>query len=73
MDFGKQIDEHETSKIANNQQIETQEVINTNEEIMTRVTKNQTIDENDATPLSPDFSNITTDVGDNPYIRRPTH
>ena len=71
MDFGNQIDEHETSKIANNQQIKIQEVINTNEEIMTRVTKNQTNDENDATPPSPDFSNLTTDVGDNPYIRRP--
>ena len=71
MDFGEQIDEHETSKIANNQQIEIQEVMNTNEETMTPITKNQTNDVNDATPPSPDFSNLTTDVGDNPYIRRP--
>ena len=52
MVFGKQIDEHETSKIANNQQIEIQEVMNTNEETMTRITKNQTNDVNDATPPS---------------------
>ena len=28
-------------------------------------------DTNEVAPASPDFSNLTTDVGDNPYIRRP--
>ena len=33
--------------------------------------RNQIEDMNDATPSSPDCSNLTTDVGDNPYIRHP--
>ena len=56
MDFGKQIDEHEPPEnTRNNHSVEIQEVAN--------------ID--GAAPPSPDFSNLTTDVGDNPYIRRP--
>ena len=56
MDFGKQIDEHEPSEnTKNNHSVEIQEVANTN----------------DVAPPSPDFSNLTTDVGDNPYVRRP--
>ena len=56
MDFGKQIDEHEPPEnTRNNHSVETQDVANTD----------------DAAPPSPDFSNLTTDVGDNPYIRRP--
>ena len=75
MDFGKQIDEHEMTKSTeNNQQIVTQEVPNTNDETITQqVTDNQAEDTNDVTPPSPDFSNLTTDAGDNPYIRRPPH
>ena len=56
MDFGKQIDEHEPPEnTRNNHSVEIQEVTNTD----------------GAAPPSPDFSNLTTDVGDNPYIRRP--
>ena len=73
MDFGKQIDEHETLKnTENNQHIEIQEVTNTNDEDTTsQMSRNQTDDTNNEAPPSPDFSNLTTDVGDNPYIRRP--
>ena len=56
MDFGKQIDEHESPEnTRNNHNVEIQEMANTDA----------------AAPPSPDFSNLTTDVGDNPYIRRP--
>ena len=56
MDFGKQIDEHESPEnTRNNHSVEIQEMANTD----------------GAAPPSPDFSNLTTDVGDNPYIRRP--
>ena len=56
MDFGKQIDEHEPPEnTRNNHSVEIQEVANTD----------------GAAPPSPDFSNLTTDMGDNPYIRRP--
>ena len=48
------------------------EVINTHNETTTQqVPRNQTEDTNDAAPSSPAFSNLTTDTGDNPYIRRP--
>ena len=72
-DFGKQIDEHETPKSAeNDQQAETQKVANTLDERMTQqVSDNHTEDTNDVAPPSPDFSNLTTNAGDNPYIRRP--
>ena len=74
MDFGKQVDEHETSEIANNiQQIVTQQVTNTNDESATpQPTTNQTEDTNDVAPSSQDFSNLTADAGDNPYKRRPS-
>ena len=73
MDFGKQIGEHETSNnTEQNQQVEIQEVINTNDEGITpQIPRNYIEDTNDVAPPSPDFSNLTTDVGDNPYIRRP--
>ena len=73
MDFGKQIDKHETSENTNNtQQVVTQKFTNTHDEATTqRKPENQTEDTNDVAPSSPDFSNLTTDVGDNPYIRRP--
>ena len=73
MDFGKQIDEHETSESTrNNHHVEIQEVTNTNDEDTTpQTSKNYIEDTNDVAPPSPDFSNLTTDVGDNPYIRRP--
>ena len=73
MDFGRKIDEHETSESAkNNQQVVTQKVAKTHDETtMQQVPDNQTEDTNDVAPSSPDFSNFTTDVGDNPYIRRP--
>ena len=73
IDFGKQIDEHETSESASKiQQAATQKVMNANyEETTQKITKNQTEDTNDVTPSSPDFSNLNTDVGDNPYIHRP--
>ena len=73
MDFGKQIDEHETPEIAEkNEQVVTQEVANSHDETTTQqVPDNQTEDTNDAVTPSPDFSNLTTDAGDDPYIRRP--
>ena len=71
MDFGKLIDEHETSQIpSNNQQTVTQNITNTNgENTIQKVTKNQTVNTNDLAPSSPGFSNLTTDAGDKPYIR----
>ena len=73
MDFGKQIDEHKTPKNAEaNQQAEIQEITNTNDETTTSQTpRNQIGDTNDVAPSPPDFSNLTTNVGDNPDIRRP--
>ena len=73
MDFGKQIDEHDTlGKTGNEKQVMIQEVTNTHDEETTQqVSENQTGDMNDATPPSPDFSNITENAGDNPYILRP--
>ena len=73
MNFGKQIEEHELPASAErNQQVVKQEVTNTQDATTTQqVSYNQTEDMNDATSSSPDFSNLTTDVGDNPYIRRP--
>ena len=75
MDFGKQIDEHETSeKAENSQQTVTQKVTNIHDETTTQQRQEkQTEDMNDVAPSSPDFSNLTTDVGDNPYKRRPPH
>ena len=75
MDFGKQIDEQETPESAeNNQQGIIQEVMTTHNETTTQQkSSNQTGDTYDAAPSSPDFSNLTTDAGDNPYIRRPPH
>ena len=59
MDFGKQIDEHESSeKTENNQQTTTQKMPNS-----------QPGNTDDVTQTSPVFSGLTTDVGDNPYIR----
>ena len=73
MDFGKQIDGHESRENENNhQQPVTQEVANTQDETATQQIldkKPETTD--DKAPPSPDFSNLTTDVGDNPYIRHP--
>ena len=55
-----------------NQQVVIQEETNTNDETTTPPTpRNQTEDTNDVAPPSPDFSNLTTQVGDNPHIRRP--
>ena len=65
-DFGKQIDEHKTPASAEKNQ---QEVTNTHNETTTQqVQRNQTEDTNDAAPSSREFSNFTTDAGDNPYI-----
>ena len=73
MDFGKQIDENETSKdTETNQQVIIQEETNTNDKTTTPESpRNQTEDTNDVALPSPDFSNLTTDVGDKPYKRRP--
>ena len=73
MDFGKQIDEHETSeKSENNQQATTQRATDAHDETTTQqMPEGQTENTNDVTPSSPGFSNLTADVGDNPYIRRP--
>ena len=73
MDFGKQIDEHETSDSASTkEQTVTQKVTNMNDEKTTQQeTDNQTEDTNDASPPSTDFSNLNTDVENNPYICRP--
>ena len=72
MDFGKQLEEHETSKSTkNNQQVEIQEVTNMNDETTTpQMPRNNIEGTNDVAPPSPDFSNLTKDVGDNPYIHR---
>ena len=70
MDSGKQIDENETTN--NNEQTVTQKVTDTSDVTTTREgADKQTEVTNDVEPPSPDFSNLTTDVGDNPYIRRP--
>ena len=73
MDFGKQIDEHEATRSAeNNQQIITQEVANTDDDTMTQqLSDNQNDDTHYVAPTSLDFSNLTTDVEVNPYICRP--
>ena len=73
MDFGKQIEEHEATRSAeNNQQIITQEVANTEDDMMTQqLPDNQNDNMQDVALTSPDFSNLTTDAGDNPYICRP--
>ena len=65
MDFGKQIDEHETSESTrNNHHVEIQEVTNTNDDDTTpQTSNNHSGDTNDVAPSSPDFSNLTTDVG----------
>ena len=73
MDFGKQIDESESRENENNhQQPVTQEVANTQDEPATQqILDKEPETTDDKAPPSPDFSNLTTDVGDNPYIRRP--
>ena len=72
-EFGKQIDEHETSESAStNEQTVPQKVTKMNDKKMTqKVADNQTEDTNDVSPPSPDVSNLNTDVEDNPYIRCP--
>ena len=73
LDFGKPIDERNITYItSNNQQAVTQEIIDVNDEkAAQKEAENQSEDTNDATSSSPEFSNLTTDVEDNPYIRRP--
>ena len=73
MDFGKQIEERELPANAErNHQVVIHEETNTNDETTTPQTPgNQTENTNEATSSSPGFSNLTTDLGDNPYIRRP--
>ena len=69
MDFGKQIDELDTSKNTETEQrTEIQEVTSTDDNTMPQKLPDNT---DEMIPPSPDFSNLTTDVGDNPYIRRP--
>ena len=47
-------------------------VANTDDDTMTQqLSDNQNEDTHDVAPTSPDFSNLTTDVGDNPYTCRP--
>ena len=73
MDFGKQIDEQVKSEIENiNQQAVTQKVTDTKDEKKAQQeTENQNEDTSGVPSPSPDFSNFTADVGDNPNIRRP--
>ena len=73
MAFGKQIDEHEAvENTSNNQPTATQNVKDVDYEVKTpEVLETQTEDRNDVMPQSPEFSNLTTDVGDNPDIHRP--
>ena len=73
MEFGKQTDEHEKSENAsNNQQTVTQNATFAKNETLTpQVTENQIEDTNDVAPPTPDFSNLTTDAGNSPYIRHP--
>ena len=76
MDFGKQIAEHETSKIASNsQQTVTQKMTNTNDETTTQqAAERRTEITNDVAPSSPDFSKLTTDVGIiHIFVAPPTH
>ena len=72
MDSGKQIDEHETSENASNShQTVTQNMTKMNDETTTQQTpENTTENPNDVAPSSPDFSKLTTEEGDIPYIRR---
>ena len=73
MDFGKQIEQYEQpANVERNQHVDIQEVTNTNDETMSpQMPTNYIEGTNDVAWPSPDFSNLTTDVGDNPYIRRP--
>ena len=73
IDFGSQIDEITTTDNTNDtEQTTTHELAQTTEGYtMSKVTGKQNISTDTATPSSPGFSNITTDVGDNTYIRRP--
>ena len=73
MDFGKQIEEHElTANAERDQHVVIHEDTNTNDETTTpQMTRKYIEDTSDVALPSPDFSNLTTDAGDNPYIRRP--
>ena len=62
MDFGRQIDESTTKEATHP----------IDEAEMQEVTEKQTEITGNAEPPSSDFSNLTTDVGDNPYIRTPS-
>ena len=68
MDFGSQIDEITTADNTNNtEQTTTHELAQTHEgDTMSKVTGKQNNYTDTATTSSPDFSNITTDLGDNP-------
>ena len=69
----KLIDEHQAAEnTSNNQPTATQNLTDVDDEVKTpEVMENQTGDTNDVMPLSPEFSNLITDVGNNPYIRCP--
>ena len=73
MDFGKQIDEHTTLEVTSEaKQPTTQESTHTNDAAPTQQEETDVTEYTDnAAPTSPDFSNLTTDVGDNSYISRP--
>ena len=74
LDLEKQIDEHETSEITNNnkQTMMRKTAITNDETTMQKQTEDQTENPRFVAAASLDFSNLTTDVGDNPLIRRPS-
>ena len=73
IDLGKQIDKHEAAEnTSNNQPTAPQNVTDVNDKTSTpEVTENQIEYTNDVAPLSPVFSNLNTDIDDNPYIHHP--
>ena len=73
MDFGTQIDKQTTSEITNiSEQTTAQEITLTSDAGTTQeVAEKLTVRTDIAEPSSPDFFKSSTDVGDNPYRRRP--
>ena len=73
MDFSKQIDEYTMPEVTSEAEQPTiQETTHTDDEATKQTPgEAQTERTEDDRPKSPDFSNLTTDVGENPYMRRP--
>ena len=74
MDFGKQIYKtHYVRSHNNSDKMTTQGTTHTDDADMTNeVAGQQTTDTSNAEPTSTDFSNLTANMVDNPYKRRPS-